>query len=125
MTSLDALLAEADAQPRSSRSAARSRCRSTIASKSHGGGRETARSPSQGKSQPSTGVLAGETGSATTTFADAGAFAYWLRAIPWIVEGFSVSAQRAALVELQRRLDDEGPLTIEEPAFVLEAAKTG
>jgi len=70
-------------------------------------------------------VLAGEPGSATTTFADAGAFAYWLRAIPWIVEGFSVSAQRAALVELQRRLDDEGPLTIEEPAFVLEAAKPG
>jgi SAM-dependent methyltransferase len=68
-------------------------------------------------------VLAGESGSATTTFADAGAFAYWLRAIPWIVEGFSVSAQRAALEALQRRLDDEGPLTIEEPAFVLEAAK--
>jgi len=70
-------------------------------------------------------VLAGEEGSATTTFADAGAFAYWLRAIPWIVDGFSVSAQRAALAALQRRLDDEGPLTIEEPAFVLEAAKPG
>jgi hypothetical protein len=41
------------------------------------------------------------------------------------VDGFSVSAQRAALAALQRRLDDEGPLTIEEPAFVLEAAKPG
>jgi hypothetical protein len=70
-------------------------------------------------------VVAGEAGSATTTFADAGAFAYWLRAIPWIVEGFSVSAHRAALTALQRRLEEEGPLTIEEPAFVLEAEKLG
>jgi SAM-dependent methyltransferase len=70
-------------------------------------------------------VLTGEEGSAATTFADAGAFAYWLRAIPWIVEDFSVSAQRAALAALQRRLDDKGPLTIEESAFLLEAAKPG
>ena len=70
-------------------------------------------------------VLAGKEGPATTTFADAGAFAFWLRAIPWIVEDFSVSAHRAALAALQRRVADEGPLTIEEPAFVLEAVKPG
>jgi SAM-dependent methyltransferase len=64
-------------------------------------------------------------GAAATTFADAGAFAYWLRAIPWLVEGFSIPAHRAALAALERRLRDEGPLTIEEPAFLVEAAKPG
>jgi SAM-dependent methyltransferase len=70
-------------------------------------------------------VVAAESGSAATTFADAGAFAYWLRAIPWNVEGFSISAFRGELANLQERLEREGPLTIEEPAFVVEAAKPG
>jgi SAM-dependent methyltransferase len=67
-------------------------------------------------------MLAAESGSATTTFTDAGAFAYWLRAIPWLVPDFSVSAFRDELAALERRLGAEGPLTIEEPAFYLEAA---
>jgi SAM-dependent methyltransferase len=68
-------------------------------------------------------VVVAEAGSGATTFADAGAFAYWLRAIPWLVDGFSVTAFRAELAELERRLQQEGPLTIEEPAFLVEAAK--
>ncbi len=68
-------------------------------------------------------VLAAETGSGATTFADAGAFAYWLRAIPWLVDDFSVSAFRTELAALEERLRAEGPLTIKEPAFLVEAAK--
>jgi SAM-dependent methyltransferase len=68
-------------------------------------------------------VLAAESGSAATTFADAGAFAYWLRAIPWLVEGFSVPAFRAELAALEQRLRADGPLAIEEPAFLVEAVK--
>ena len=69
-------------------------------------------------------VLAAESGAAATTFADAGAFAYWLRAIPWLVPDFSVSAFRDQLAALERRLEADGPLTIEEPAFYLEAARS-
>ena len=70
-------------------------------------------------------VLAAEVGSGSTTFADAGAFAYWLRAIPWLVEDFSVSAFRTELAILEQRLTAVGPLTIEEPAFLVEAVKAG
>lgn len=64
-------------------------------------------------------VLAAESGSAATTFADAGALAYWLRAIPWLIEDFSIAAFRTELGALQQRLEATGPLTIEEPAFYL------
>jgi SAM-dependent methyltransferase len=69
-------------------------------------------------------VLTAEDGTGGTTFADAGAFAYWLRAIPWLVEGFSIAAFRTELAALEERLRAEGPLSIEEPAFVLEAEKS-
>ena len=69
-------------------------------------------------------VLAAATGSGATTFADAGAFAYWLRAIPWLVDDFSVAAVRTELATLEQRLKAEGPLTIDEPAFLVKAAKT-
>jgi SAM-dependent methyltransferase len=68
-------------------------------------------------------VLSAEAGTGATTFADAGAFAYWLRAIPWLVEGFSIAAFRTELAALEERLRAEVPLTIEEPAFLIEAAK--
>lgn len=70
-------------------------------------------------------TLAAETGRAATTFADAGAFAYWLRVIPWLIEGFSISAFHAELASLEARLRTEGLLTIEEPAFLVEAEKPG
>ncbi|HJU37221.1 MAG TPA: hypothetical protein VJ716_07385 [Gaiellaceae bacterium] len=69
-------------------------------------------------------ISALESVTAATTFADAGAFAYWLRAIPWLVEGFSIPAFRTELASLDERLRTAGPLTIEEPVFYLEAGKT-
>lgn len=68
-------------------------------------------------------VVVAEAGSGATTFADAGAFAYWLRAIPWLIEGFSISEFRDELARLEQRLNEEGPLRIEEPAFMVEAVK--
>jgi SAM-dependent methyltransferase len=68
-------------------------------------------------------VLATESASATTTFSDAGAFAYWLRAIPWLIEDFSIDEFRTELASLEQRLTAEGPLIVEEPAFLVEATK--
>ena len=61
-------------------------------------------------------------GSAATTFADIGAFAWYLRAIPWVVDGFSIETHRAQLELLHRRVIGEGPVTIRMPAFWVEAA---
>lgn len=68
-------------------------------------------------------VLVAERDSAATTFTDAGAFAYWLRAIPWLVEDFSIAEFGPELATLQRRMENEGPLTIAEPVFLVQAAK--
>jgi SAM-dependent methyltransferase len=58
-----------------------------------------------------------------TTFSDAGALAWFLKAIPWVVQGFSIETHRSNLERLHQRLQDEGPITIREPAFWLEAVK--
>jgi len=70
-------------------------------------------------------VFGTESGAAATTFADAGAFAYWLRAIPWLIEDFSISAFGSELASLEQRLATEAPLRIEQAVFLVEAAKPG
>jgi SAM-dependent methyltransferase len=60
-----------------------------------------------------------------TTFADVGAFAWYLKAIPWVVAGFSVATHRAPLERLQARIDDRGPITVRQPAFWARAVKPG
>ena len=64
-------------------------------------------------------VVAGGEAHETTEFADVGAFAWYLKAIPWIVAGFSTSAQRPALERLHERM----PLRVRQPAFWLQATK--
>jgi SAM-dependent methyltransferase len=64
----------------------------------------------------------GETSDATT-FSDIGAFAWFLTAIPWAVEGFSTRSHRSHLSRLHRRLLADGPITIRQPAFWVEAIK--
>lgn len=59
------------------------------------------------------------TGAAETMFADIGALAWWLRAIPWAVPGFSIERFRDRLLELH----DEAPITVLEPRFRLVARK--
>ena len=60
-----------------------------------------------------------------TTFADVGAFAWYVKAIPWVVPGFRISTYRAQLEHVQERIDEGGPLTVQQPAFWLRAEKSG
>jgi SAM-dependent methyltransferase len=69
-------------------------------------------------------VESGETRHATT-FADVGALAWYLKAIPWVVDGFSIERHASNLERLDRRLQADGPLTIREPAFWVAALKAG
>jgi hypothetical protein len=55
-----------------------------------------------------------------TTFADVGAFAWYLKAIPWVVHGFTIAEHRARLEQLQAEM----PLTLRQPAFWLRAKKS-
>ena len=55
------------------------------------------------------------------TFADVGAVAWYLRLIPWTVDGFSVRRHYDRLIRLQERIEREGPLTARLPAFWLVA----
>ena len=70
-------------------------------------------------------VVESAVGQEVTTFADAGAFAWYLKAVPWSVEGFSISAYRPHLERLQERIARGGPIAIEQPAFWLAAVKSG
>lgn len=65
----------------------------------------------------------GGEGAETTSFADVGAFAWYLRMIPWTVDGFSVGRHRCALQRLHRRIADEGALRVRLPAFWARAVK--
>jgi SAM-dependent methyltransferase len=71
------------------------------------------------------GLRVAGSGEATlaTSFADVGAFAWYLKAIPWTVAGFSIERYRRRLERLHDRIAAEGPLTTEMPAFWLEAIR--
>ena len=62
-------------------------------------------------------------GSAATTFSDIGAFAWYLKATPWVIDGFSIETHRSHLSRLHRRFLTEGPITIRQPAFWVKAIK--
>jgi SAM-dependent methyltransferase len=68
-------------------------------------------------------VIDSAEGEELTSFADVGAFAWYLKAIPWAVEGFSIEAHRAALEVLHARIRATGPITVRQPAFWLKAIK--
>ncbi|MFN2520850.1 MAG: class I SAM-dependent methyltransferase [Candidatus Limnocylindria bacterium] len=70
-------------------------------------------------------VVDGAEADETTTFADAGAIAWYLRAVPWAVPGFAVDAHRAGLALLHERMRAEGPVSVRQPAFWLHAVKNG
>lgn len=58
-----------------------------------------------------------------TTFADIGAFAWYLWALPWTVPGFDLETHRSHLGRLHERIGREGPLTVRLPAFWLRAVR--
>jgi SAM-dependent methyltransferase len=58
-----------------------------------------------------------------TSFTDVGALAWYLRAIPWVVEGFAINTHRSQLEQLHERIHATGPITVRQPAFWLKANK--
>lgn len=68
-------------------------------------------------------VIASAEGEEVTAFSDVGAFAWYLRAIPWVVAGFSIEAHRPNLERLDKRIKTDGPVVIRQPSFWLKAVK--
>lgn len=56
-------------------------------------------------------------------FKDVGAIVYYLKAVPWTVEGFSVEKHLAHLLKLQRRLEREGALAFHSKLMIVQARK--
>jgi SAM-dependent methyltransferase len=56
-------------------------------------------------------------------FHDVGAVVYYLRAVPWLVPGFSVATHTDHLMSLQERLQREGELVFEARKLLIEARK--
>jgi SAM-dependent methyltransferase len=59
----------------------------------------------------------------TVAFADIGAVVWYLRAIPWVVVGFSISEHRGQLKRLHERIEANGPVSARQPTFWLKAVK--
>jgi SAM-dependent methyltransferase len=58
-----------------------------------------------------------------TIFQDVGAVIYYLRAVPWTVEKFSVERNLAHLLKLQQRLEQRGELAFSEMLMTVKAVK--
>ena len=59
----------------------------------------------------------------TSTFTDVGAIVYYLKAVPWSVQDFSVERHLIYLQNLQRRLDREGSLVFTQKRLLLKVRK--
>jgi SAM-dependent methyltransferase len=66
-------------------------------------------------------VRTSESFEGTLRFHDVGAIVYFLRAVAWIVPGFSVARHRDRLLALQDRLDSGAPLAFTKRRFLLLA----
>jgi SAM-dependent methyltransferase len=66
-------------------------------------------------------LLQGADWRGTLTFKDVGALVYYLKAIPWLVPGFSVERTFEQLLLLQARLEREGELVFTNMRYWLEA----
>jgi SAM-dependent methyltransferase len=56
-------------------------------------------------------------------FNDVGAIVYFLKNIPWVVEGFSVDSHQSNLEKLQQKVDRGGPLSYTISRFFIKAVK--
>jgi len=57
------------------------------------------------------------------SFTDVGAIVYYLKAVPWLVPGFSVDTQVAQLLSLQSRLETGQGLDFSAQKYLIEARK--
>jgi hypothetical protein len=58
------------------------------------------------------------------TFTDIGAIVYYLKAVPWLVPGFSVESHLNYLLDLQSRLENNESLTFTARKYLIEARKS-
>ena len=58
-------------------------------------------------------------------FTDVAAVVYYLKAVPWLVPGFSVASHLDHLMTLQKRLEAEGDLAFAARNYMIEAHKPG
>ncbi len=68
-------------------------------------------------------VLGSDGGERTMSLTDVGAFAWYLKAIPWEVQGFSIQTFRNHLEELHSRIQRSRPLQVRQSGFWLEEGK--
>ena len=57
------------------------------------------------------------------SFTDVGAIVYYLKAVPWLVPGFSVATHAQQLLTLQRRLESGEDLAFAAKKYLIEAHK--
>ncbi len=70
-------------------------------------------------------ILNAEEWSGQLAFADVGAVVYYLKAVSWLVPGFSVETHVEHLLRLQHRLDRGDELAFAARKFLIEAQKKG
>jgi SAM-dependent methyltransferase len=68
-------------------------------------------------------VVQAEDWSGELAFTDVGAIVYYLKAIPWLVHGFTVEKHLAYLLELQGRSESGAGLVFEARQYLIEARK--
>lgn len=68
-------------------------------------------------------IVAAQDWSGKLTFNDVGAIVYYLKAVPWLVPGFSVDTHLDALKTLQKQLDKQTQLVYEAKKYIIEASK--
>lgn len=68
-------------------------------------------------------ILNAEEWTGRLAFADVGAVVYYLKAIPWLVPGFSVETHLEHLLRLQHRLASGDELAFKARTFLIEAQK--
>jgi hypothetical protein len=61
--------------------------------------------------------------SGNMTFSDVGALVYYLKAIPWVVPGFSVVNHFQYLLKLERQVKEGNPLSFTARRYLIEACK--
>jgi len=57
-------------------------------------------------------------------FTDIGAVAYYLKAVPWQIEGFTIQGYRDRLATLHRRIERDGELRVRGHYFYIEAVNS-
>src|SRR5215216_4433649 len=57
------------------------------------------------------------------TFTDVGAIVYYLKAVPWLVPGFSVESHSKYLFKLQKQVQNKKSLAFSARKYLMEARK--